>query len=38
MDRRYFLMNTVAAGAAIRANALASPNNTVRVCCVGVHG
>ena len=38
MDRRYFLMGSVAAGAAARASALQSPNNTVRVACVGFNG
>src|SRR5512146_435467 len=37
MERRYFLMGTAAA-AATRASALASPNDTVRVACVGVRG
>src|SRR5690348_9562165 len=38
MDRRHFLMGTLAsAGAAVRSSALASPNDTVRVACVGVH-
>jgi predicted dehydrogenase len=37
MDRRTFLMGTAAAGA-IRASQLASPNDTVRVACVGVRG
>lgn len=37
MNRRHFLMGTVA-GAAMRASALASPNDTVRVACVGLHG
>ena len=37
MDRRYFLMGSLAAGAAFRSKA-ASPNDTVRVACVGVHG
>src|SRR5437016_10243651 len=31
-------MNATAAAAAMRASALASPNDTVRVCCVGVRG
>jgi predicted dehydrogenase len=35
MQRRYFLMSSAAAGAAARA---ASPNDTVRVACVGVRG
>jgi predicted dehydrogenase len=38
MDRRYFLMGGVAAGTAIKRRALASPNDTVRVACVGVRG
>ena len=38
MDRRYFLMGSLAAGSALRKSALASPNDTVRVACVGVHG
>ncbi len=37
MDRRTFLMSTAAAGA-VRASQLASPNDTVRVACVGVRG
>jgi len=32
MNRRYFLMGTAAAGLRLRAQ---SPNNTVRVACVG---
>jgi predicted dehydrogenase len=37
MDRRYFLMGSLAtAGAALRSKALESPNETVRVACVGV--
>jgi len=37
MDRRYFLMGSLAsAGAAMRSSAVASPNDTVRVACVGV--
>ena len=35
MNRRHFLM-TSAAAAATRASSLASPNDTVRVACVGV--
>ncbi len=31
-------MSTVVSRAAVRASALPSPNDTVRVCCVGVHG
>ena len=40
MKRRYFLMSSAAATAAslLRSSALASPNDTVRVACVGVHG
>ena len=38
MKRRYFLGSAVSAGALFRASALASPNDTVRVACVGVHG
>ncbi|MFB3830142.1 MAG: Gfo/Idh/MocA family protein [Bryobacteraceae bacterium] len=37
MERRYFLA-TSAAAAGIRPNALASPNDTIRVACVGVRG
>lgn len=37
MNRRYFLGSAISAGAALRP-ALASPNDTVRVACVGVHG
>jgi predicted dehydrogenase len=36
MERRYFLMSSAAAAAAMRSSALASPNDTVRVACVGV--
>jgi len=38
MNRRYFLMSSVAASGAVSASALPSPNDTVRVCCVGVRG
>ena len=38
MTRRYFLGSGVSAGALFRASALASPNDSVRVACVGVHG
>ena len=39
MNRRHFLMSSVAAGtAAVRSSSLASPNDTVRVACVGVRG
>ena len=36
MNRRYFLMSSAAAATtAVRSSALASPNDTVRVACVG---
>jgi len=39
MNRRYFLMSSAAAGAAaMRSSGLASPNDTVRIACVGVRG
>ena len=39
MNRRYFLMGSMAAGAvALRSSGLASANDTVRVACVGVRG
>jgi len=38
MNRRYFLGSAIAAGAALRPRALASPDDTVRVACVGVRG
>ncbi|MCL4401988.1 MAG: Gfo/Idh/MocA family oxidoreductase [Acidobacteria bacterium] len=38
MDRRYFLMTSAATAASVRPHMLASPNNTVRVACVGVRG
>ena len=38
MNRRYFLGSAISAGAALRSSALASPNDTVRVACVGVRG
>src|SRR5690349_5998337 len=39
MNRRHFLMSSVAAGAAaMRSSSLASPNDTVRIACVGVRG
>jgi len=39
MNRRHFFMSSVAAGtAALRSSSLASPNDTVRVACVGVRG
>ena len=37
MNRRHFLMSTAAAGA-VKASSLASPNDTVRVACVGIRG
>ena len=37
LNRRYFLGSAIAAGA-LRSSALASPNDTVRVACVGLHG
>ena len=38
MHRRHFLMSTAAAGGALAGKGLASPNDTVRVACVGVRG
>ncbi len=38
MNRRYFLMGTAAAAGSLRASALQSANDTVRVACVGVKG
>src|SRR5690349_9661664 len=39
MQRRFFLASTAAAAtAALRSSSLASPNDTVRVACVGVRG
>src|SRR5260370_1317568 len=38
MQRRHFLMGSLAAGAATRSALPASANDTVRVACVGVHG
>jgi len=38
MDRRHFLGSALSASLAARASDLASPNNTVRVACVGFHG
>jgi predicted dehydrogenase len=38
MNRRYFLGSTISAGVGLRPRALASPNETVRVACVGVRG
>ena len=38
MERRHFLMTSTAAATLASSSALASPNDTVRVACVGVHG
>ena len=38
VDRRHFLMSSVALPAALKASALQSPNNTVRVAVVGSTG
>src|SRR5574339_1287879 len=38
VDRRHFLMSSVALPAAIKASALQSANNTVRVAVIGFHG
>src|SRR5215467_4393239 len=39
MNRRHFLMGSLATGtAALAPRGMASPNDTVRVACVGVHG
>jgi predicted dehydrogenase len=38
MHRRHFLMGSLAASTALHPRALASPNDTVRVACVGVRG
>jgi predicted dehydrogenase len=38
MNRRYFFMTSAASAAAARSSALPSPNDTVRVACVGVRG
>ena len=38
MNRRYFLGSALSAGALVRSGAAASPNDTVRVACVGLHG
>src|SRR5260370_14452893 len=37
MERRHFLMGSLAAGAVRRVTAAPSPNDTIRVACVGVH-
>ncbi|MGE5644597.1 MAG: Gfo/Idh/MocA family protein [Acidobacteriota bacterium] len=38
MNRRHFLMSTAAAAGAFGGSALSSPNDTVRIACVGVRG
>ena len=38
VDRRHFLMSSVALPVALKASALPSPNNTVRVAVVGFNG
>src|SRR5664279_5701827 len=38
MDRRYFLGSAITAGVTMHSSALASPNDTIRVACVGVRG
>jgi predicted dehydrogenase len=38
MHRRHFLMGSLAASAALQPRGIASPNDTVRVACVGVRG
>ena len=38
MNRRYFLMAPAASALAARSRAIASPNDTVRVACVGLRG
>jgi predicted dehydrogenase len=38
MDRRHFLGSAITAGAMLRSSALGSPNDTIRVACVGVRG
>ena len=38
MNRRHFLLGAAGAGGALRASSLDSPNETVRVACVGLHG
>ena len=38
MDRRYFIGSVFSAGSLFQPWATASPNDTVRVACVGVHG
>jgi predicted dehydrogenase len=38
MNRRYFLMGAATAAESLRSSSLASPNDTVRVACVGLRG
>src|SRR3954470_372029 len=38
MERRYFLKTSTVAATMMRSSALASPNDRVRVACVGVRG
>jgi predicted dehydrogenase len=38
MNRRHFVMSSVAAAQTLRSSSLASPNDTVRVACVGIRG
>jgi predicted dehydrogenase len=38
MNRRHFLMGAAAAAGSLRASSLESPNDTVRVACVGLRG
>ncbi len=38
MDRRYFLMSSAVAAGGLKASALASANDTIRVACVGLRG
>src|SRR5215204_2863012 len=38
IDRRYFILSSMALPAALKASALQSPNNTVRVAVVGFNG
>ncbi len=38
MNRRYFLMSSAPVAARLRASSLPSPNDTVRVACVGIRG
>ena len=38
MNRRYFLMSSAGAALATRSNGIASPNDTIRIACVGLRG